>query len=420
VSGWPAAARITRPLLLVLAVGAVALRGQPLGLTGAPAAKANQGQTAQADPSGEEARLAAEAQDALRRGDNATAIPALEKLAKLAPRVAEVHANLASAYYSTGRFDRAAQHAGEALRLKPSLINAHYFLGLSLAEGDRCKEALPYLEQDYPRAPDLGLKRAMGTDLLQCAMSLNKVDKAVEMLRSLGRDFADDPDVLYLSAHLFSELSNQAAQHLLTSAPASYQAHQFNAEVLELQGKLGDARDEYRKVLSLKPNLAGIHCRLGELLLEGERGPNTLEEARRQFEEELKIDPRNVAAEYELGEMARQARQWDDATRHFERAAALEPAFAEALIGLGKALISADRTAEAVAPLKRAVTLEPDNPNAHYQLSFAYRRLGRNPEAENELAAYRDTHEKQRRTALNIRTGILGNITQHQTDSPPE
>jgi cytochrome c-type biogenesis protein CcmH/NrfG len=77
------------------------------------------------------------------------------------------------------------------------------------------------------------------------------------------------------------------------------------------------------------------------LLLAGPRGPTTLDDARREFEEELTIDPGSAAAEYALGEMARQARQWDQAVEQFARAAQLEPDFTEAFIGLGKSLVSA-------------------------------------------------------------------------------
>jgi tetratricopeptide (TPR) repeat protein len=401
--------------LIAFAVPLVSKPGRGQSPSGGRAAQS--GQNPQA---GDRAGLAAEAQAALQKGDYGGAIKSLERLAKLEPGMAEIHANLATAYYAVGRYDDAAHEAGEALKLKPSLTHVHFFLGLSLAESNRCQQALPYLEEDYRRAPDPPMKHALGTDGVRCAMSLDQADRAVEFLRALSHDFPDDPDLLYLSSHVYSDLATRASQRLLTTAPESYQAHQFNAEVLQLEGKLGEAVDEYRKVLSLRPNLAGIHYQLGNLLLAGERGPHTLEAARAEYEEELKIDPRNAAAEYELGEMARQGREWSEAIEHFQRALSLDPQFADALIGLGKSLASAGRTEEALQPLQQAVMLAPGNPNAHYQLSFAFRRLGRDQEAAKELAAYRETYAKSTKTRQNIRTGILGNIVQPQTDTPPD
>ena len=88
------------------------------------------------------------------------------------------------------------------------------------------------------------------------------------------------------------------------------QVHELNGEALEMQGQWDQALDEYRRVLGMNPNLPGIHYRLGRLLLSKPRSSTTLSEAQHEFEEELKIDPANAGAEYILGELARQARQW--------------------------------------------------------------------------------------------------------------
>jgi len=41
------------------------------------------------------------------------------------------------------------------------------------------------------------------------------------------------------------------------------------------------------------------------------------EQARKEFEEELKMDPAIPRLKYVLGELARQAQQWDEAVQHF-------------------------------------------------------------------------------------------------------
>lgn len=411
--------RNTSFVALLLLTGAPGALVQPQ-LHASTANEGTPGANRQASPSGDSAQLAGEARRALSEGNYAGAITTLERLAKLQPGVAEVHADLGMAYYFAGRSEDAIGQCREALKLKPSLAHAHYFLGASLAEEGQCEDALAYLEKDYSRVPEPQLKRVLGTDAVRCNMALNRPDRAVDLLRLLSHDTPDDPEVLYLSSHVYSELSTRASQRLLMTAPGSTQAHQLNAEVLEMQEKANEAAEEYRKVLSLNPKLPGIHYRLGRLLLAGPRGPTTLDDARREFEEELKTDPGNAAAEYELGEMAREARQWGQAIEHFERAARLASQFTEALIGLGKSLVSAGRAQEAVAPLEKAVKLEPQNPNAHYQLSFAYRRLGREEEARKELAAYKEVHEKLLKSRQAIRAGIQGEMSVPQSETPPE
>jgi Flp pilus assembly protein TadD len=358
--------------------------------------------------------------EALRKGDYATAVQALEKLTAMAPDVAELQANLGVAYYSAGRPRDAVAPLRKALRLKPSLTSAHYFLGISLAESGDCKAATPFLETDYPRLNDPRLRRVIGLDAAQCATAADEPYRAITYLQWLNRDFPNDPDVLYFMAHVFSDLSTRASQQLLHVAPGSYQAHRMYAEALEVQGKTADAIAEYREVLAMDPRLPGIHYHLGRLLLAGERDSAALDAAHKQFEEELRINPADADSEYELGEMARQARKWNEAIEHFGRAAKVDPHFPQALIGLGKSLVSAGRAAEAVAPLEKAVQLAPADPVAHYQLSFAYLRVGREEDAKKQLALYREAHARQERVSQAIRLGIVGDISQPQTAEPPE
>ena len=194
----------------------------------------------------------------------------------------------------------------------------------------------------------------------------------------------------------------------------------IDAEVLEVQGRTAEAIEEYRKILASAPHLSGIHYRVGRLLLARDQEAATADAARHEFEKELEINADDAGSEYELGEMARAARQWDAAIAHFGRAVKLDPHFPEAMEGLGKSLISAGSAAEAVAPLERAVKLAPNDPVAHYQLSFAYLRSGRDADAKRELDLYRAARERQHQVVETIRQGISGNISRPQTAEPPE
>lgn len=360
------------------------------------------------------------ATDALHKGDYAAAIPRLEKLTAMAPNVAEFQADLGMAYYSTRRPQDAIAPCRKALKLKPSLAFAHYFLALSLSEAGDCAGALPLLEKDYPRLEDPSLRRVVGLDGARCAMSAGEPDKAVDFLQWLQHDFAKDPEVLYLRMHIFSELSTRASQELLLGMPDSYQARQMRAEILEMQGRTSEAIAEYREILAKEPQVSGIHYQIGRLLLAGKRDPATEDAARKEFEEELQLNAADEGAEYELGEMAREARHWDEAIEHFVRAAKIDPRFYQALIGLGKSLISAGRPAEALEPLEKAANVAPGEAVAHYQLSFAYLRLGRGVEAEKQMAIFRDIQKRKEDDRRAIRQGAIDNIALPQTAEPPE
>lgn len=226
-------------------------------------------------------------------------------------------------------------------------------------------------------------------------MLINQTSTAIDFLQLLNREFPGDPEVLFLSVHTYSDLSTKAAQQLAMTAPNSLEGHKLNAESLEAQGKWDAAEKEYKAILAQNPQATGIHFLLGRLLLsKPEPGPADAEEAKKEFQEELKIDPSNAGAEYVLGEMARQGGQWDEAIQHFARATELDAGFGDAFLGLGNSLLSAKRFSEAIPPLKTAVKLESRNPGAHYSLATALTRAGHKEEAEKEFAIHRQMTQK--------------------------
>jgi tetratricopeptide (TPR) repeat protein len=283
--------------------------------------------------------------------------------------------------------------------------------GEALAEAGRCREAIPALKKELPLIRNADLKRSAGLAGVRCAMETGRLDDAVDFVRTLMRDFPQDAETLYQAVHVYSDLSLKASQDLLINASGSYQVRLLNAEALETQERWDEAAAEYRAILAQKPDLPGIHYRLGRLLLslpENKLTPATPGAARREFEEELKIDPQNAGAEYVLGEMARQTGDFAQAADHFAKAAGLNPAFADAHIGLGRSLISDSKYEEAIKPLEQAVKLQPENPAAHYHLAIAYKRAGRNDEAEKELEAFKQASEKARQMKQDVQTGVLG------------
>jgi tetratricopeptide (TPR) repeat protein len=266
---------------------------------------------------------------------------------------------------------------------------------IKLAQNGRCEEALPALKRASQPGTDKTVRRTAAFAGIRCAMLINQTGAAVDFLQMLNREFPGDPEVLFVSVHTYSDLSTKAAQQLAMTAPNSIEGHKLNAEALEAQGKWDAAEKEYKAILAQNPQLPGIHFLLGRLLLsKPDAGPSAGEDAKKEFQAELKIDSSNAGAEYVLGEMARQDSQWDDAIQHFSRATKLDAGFGDAFLGLGSALLSAKRFSDAIPPLQTAVKLEPRNPGAHYNLATALTRAGRREEADKEFAIHRQMTQK--------------------------
>lgn len=229
----------------------------------------------------------------------------------------------------------------------------------------------------------------------RCGMSVDQTETAVQALLALNREFPHDPDVLYSTTHFYSELASRAAQELAATAPTSHQAEQLEAEAFESQGNWDRAIAQYKKILDQEPKVEGIHYRIGRIFLS--KSPADAEGAKAEFDQELKIAPENASAEFMLGEIARQAGQWDEAIGHFSRASKLDESFQEAYLALGMSLNSAGKFSDAIAPLRSYVKLQPTDPAGHYQLATAYARTGQKADADREMALQRAAAAKSPR-----------------------
>lgn len=269
--------------------------------------------------------------------------------------------------------------------------------GISLAERGRCQEALPIFKQGLLRVSDVKLRYKAAILNAQCALGMGKASATLEALGLLNREFPNDPQVLYITTHFCSELAGSAARELADNAPTSYQAQELEAEAFESNAKWDMAADVYRKVLEQYPGLPGIHYRLGRIILSRPATATTTEDARKEFEAELQIDPTSAPAEFMLGDLARQLQQWDQAIIHFSKVAKLDAGFSEAYLGLGMALNAAGKHSDAIPPLESYTKSQPDDPAGHYQLAMAYARTGRKDDAAKELGRQRELDQKVNR-----------------------
>lgn len=95
----------------------------------------------------------------------------------------------------------------------------------------------------------------------------------------------------------------------------------------------------------------------------------------------------------------------EDGISELSRAVALNGDLYEARITLGRTLVRSGRAAEAVEHLRRAAELAPPNPEPHYQLAIAYKRLGKITEAAEETEIVKRIHSTRRGKSDNTNSG---------------
>lgn len=333
-----------------------------------------------------EAYLSAEA--AFRDQRLGEAAEGYAKLAELTPGTAEVHAKLGLIHYLQGRFEEAVPSLRKALELKPSLPSVKPLLAVSLSGAGRHSEAVPDLEAGFADPSNGDLRRLIGLELQRSYVALDWTDQAARVVGELGKAYPDDPEVLYHVGRFHADMATAAMQKLLEVAPESVWGHQASGDALESLGNHALAIVEYQKALEKQPNQPGVHYSIGMAIQSSAGAAGDDEDAMEAFRQELRVDPSNALAAYELGEILRKRAQLEEARMYFLQAVDSRPEFGLGRIGLGRVLRELERPDQARPHLEKAVEVAPENEVARYQLALVYRALGDIGAAEREMGEF--------------------------------
>ncbi len=286
--------------------------------------------------------------------------------------------------FHKGEYAKAEKLFETTVNLSPADARAITFLAITRAAMGDCNRSIDELRLQASRNSDHEIRRLAGIAAVQCLLPHNQFNEIMPVLEKLRTDFPNDPDVIYESAKVYNKAWNFSIYELFQKAPSSFRVNQLSAEIFETEGRYSEAAAEYRKAIEKNPLALNLHYRLGRALLMQAHDPSALETARAQFEAELKLNPTDAVAEYQVAQIYQNEQKESEAASHYEKALAAAPNFAEALVALGKLRLEAKQQAEAVVLLERAVRLQPTMEAAHYNLMIAYRDSGKKKEAQRE------------------------------------
>jgi tetratricopeptide (TPR) repeat protein len=286
--------------------------------------------------------------------------------------------------FHKGEYAQAQKLFEATVKASPADARAITFLAISRAAIGDCNRSYDELKLQAGRNSDPEIRRLAGLACIQCLLPHNEFAQIMPLLAQMQKQYPDDPDVMYEAARVYNKAWNYSIYELFQKAPSSYRVNQLSAEIFETQGRYGEAAAEYQKAIDKNPIALNLHYRMGRAILLQSHDPAALEKAREQFEAELKLNPIDAVAEFQIAQIYQNEQKSSEAADHYEKALAIAPNFAEALVALGKMRIEAKQHAEAVALLERAVRVQPTLEAAHYNLMIAYRDSGKTKEAQRE------------------------------------
>jgi len=333
------------------------------------------------------------------------AIPEFRAILALDRDNVEALGNLGVLLFFQGDYAGAIPPLRAALKLRPELWKIQVLLGEAEKRTGDYSGARADLERAFPKTQEEKIKIEAGMELIEIYSSSGDLDKAATVVDELDGLYPANPQILYASYRVHSDLAEQAMLSLALVAPTSPLMHQVMAHELELHGYTAGAIEQYRLALKLNPNLPGLHFELAELL-NSSSDPALHAEAKSEYEAALTVNPFDEKAERRLGELAAQAGDLKTATADYLRALKLEPNDSDAMTDYAKALISLNQRQKAIALLEHSLELNPTSAVAHYRLSVLYRQIGKTAEANKELhefQTYNQESEKLRKLLETMR-----------------
>jgi tetratricopeptide (TPR) repeat protein len=354
------------------------------------------------------------------------AVPYLTQAAAIAPGDWRVHRGLGKAYLALNRLPESLAELHKAVSLDPENAPLHFLLAQALRKSGLTDEARVETERynaltGAHSSPDTPLAEA------RSLLELGKFADAEQVTRRYLEVHKSSADGHYLLGYiLFKKQDAKASLAAYTEAARYRKPSAADLEAVAgdyvLLKDYPDADKWFTKALEWNPKDSLGWYYLGRT----KYNENRFDEAVTAFEECLKLDPRNIKAEDNLGlsfeglnqiekamDAYRTAIDWlkdakdknagpfldlgsllldnnrlDEALPYLSEAARISPEDYRVHRQLGKAYTHLDQLDKARAELEEAVKLAPENAPVHFMLLQVYRKEGLMDKAKTESERY--------------------------------
>lgn len=317
------------------------------------------------------------------------AVPYLTRAAVIAPRDWRVHRSLGKAYLALNRLPESLTELRQAVSLDPENAPLHFLLAQALRKSGLTDEGRAETGRynaltGAHSSPDTPLAEA------RSLLELTKFAEAEQVTRRYLEVHKSSADGHYLLGYiLFKKQDAKASLAAYTEAARYRQPSAADLEAVAgdyvLLKDYPDADKWFTKALESNPKDSLGWYYLGRT----KYNENRFDEAVSAFEQCLKLDPRNVKAEDNLGLSFEGLNRVDQAETCYRTAIDWQKDAKDKnsgpLLDLGSLLLDNTRLDEALTYLLDAARLSPDDFRVHRQLGKTYTHLNQLDKARAEL-----------------------------------
>ena len=356
---------------------------------------------------------------------------AIAYLRKVAPPDLPTGVNLIRAYLRAHHIETGLEFARQISKKGGDDANAHFTLGVVLAEENQFEAAEHELEiADGLKPRNYAILLNQGRASFHCkhyGKAESALDRAllinpdsVEAMKTLGQVFIDqqrtvdalqvlvkahklaprDTDVIFLMARVsmlesYDEDAIPLLEEGIKLAPRNPELHAALGECYFQTGKTDKGLAEFEVLRQLDPT-----ARPYAFLSFCYRYLGRFEEAKKTSLEGLKIDPHNLACLFNLGAVLNEQGNAAEAEKYLTEALKIDPNYDQALMGLASLKMAMKKYEEAIPLLRHAMEVSRDPAPAYYKLATVERNLHRTEDAQRDLKIFQTLSKTPSRAAI--------------------
>ena len=315
----------------------------------------------------------AQAEEVIQKNDFTTAESLLKKAIQRDPKNYQAWFDLGFVYNRLRRTEDSIHAYRQSVAAKPDVFESNLNLGLMLARSNS-PEAEQFLRAAAKLKPTDHVEEGQARAWLSLGHLLEntKPDDALDAYQKAAVLTPKDPEP-HLSAGLLRErrkdFSGAEAEYkqVLVLDPRSNEAVIGLTNIYMKAGRVAEAEPLLRRLVTDRPDDAGLHLQLGRVLAaQGKK-----DEAIPEIQTALKLSPSDSEAQRDLADLFVQSGRIADAERTYRELLKSTPNDAELHHSLGEILLKQRHFPEAEQEFMAAIKLKPDFGAAYGNLALA-------------------------------------------------
>ncbi|MEO6816902.1 MAG: tetratricopeptide repeat protein [Edaphobacter sp.] len=318
---------------------------------------------------------------AMQQGNTAEAERYFTQATVAAPHFAEAFLDLGLVQLREGRPDAAKESLAKALARNPKLPGAHMFLGIAKYQMHEVDSASADLREEIRLQPQ-SVEALTWLGIIE--LGADHADKAAGPLDQAAVLDPKDPNILYLRGRAHTLIAQESYQSLYRLDPDSWRVHKALGESYSASGQPEKAVAEFLKAIEKQPANSDLYESLGDEYQKLSR----FDDAMKAYEQEVKLDPHNGIALYNLGKIDVERGDPLAGIPLLQQAVGAHSSPSPSYFYLGLGLSKVGKNDEAAEWLEKSLQNDPSDfikQSAYYELARVYQRLNRKQDSLHAL-----------------------------------